>query len=332
MHQNVALVVILAAAAAPARAGFSEGSGGESFTRGDVASVAQTLGGDVDKRMALFDQWARQTRENARRRAAPGAALAEDAPPTLSQLIGRAGGASANMAVPSVGQGAAQEDPKKAKLSKKEKELWQQCQETARNITRTPEITPWVAEYFWRVAHHAGGSQPLQEHVAHVNGVRASRGAGGFSVELGPMPDENTYGLYTSGVRQIVLREGMPFNMFMAVLDHEAAHGTDDMQDQRDKGGTKIGHNAFRDAGDNIFRGPNAQGISSSPQPAGQQAAATTAETASAQPGTAAQPGASSSEQESAQLDSEEAETFAWHLMACAAGVPAIIPDVQKCD
>ena len=74
----------------------------------------------------------------------------------------------------------------------------------------------------------------------------------------------------------------------------------------------------LRDHADNIF------------------AARASTPTASARPGTApgdpAQPEEGApAERQDAQKVSEFAETLAWRGMACAAGVPAIIPDVQRC-
>ncbi|MFA5140027.1 MAG: hypothetical protein WC728_12410 [Elusimicrobiota bacterium] len=245
----------------------------------------------------------------------PGAAVTE--------LSGAAGQTFA--AAPSVGEAAPVGAKKKGKMSAEESELWKNIQAYVQKKVLTPEIRDWMAGYLWSAARHSGGSEVLRDHVNHIRQGLASKGEGLPTVKLGPMPDADTYGLYTTGVREIELRAGMPKDMFIAVADHEFLHATDDTKDQRDKGGTPISKNWHRDNNDNIFAGKDGQ--SSSPTGAEGQDSSGTARP-DAQP---KQDKAQTDKQKSDQFDAEYAETLAWRGMSCVAGVPAIIPEVQRC-
>jgi len=361
----------------PVHAGWNAADGQDSFGRDDVASVARSLGDakKFKKAMQDFDRLGQQTRENERRFQELQSRREKDAQRSLQRREESQSGAALQelgvsaggervtgaMSAPGVDEGAPV-DPDKKKLGKKEQDLWAQCRRTSDKITLSPEIKQWVAEFFWNVAKHSGGNEPLKEAVGVFNRVRTSEGKyGGYTIKVGPMPDENTYGLYTTGIREIVLRPNMPKELFLGVLEHELDHGVDDLRDQANKGGTKISLNWHRDNGDNIFKGQSGQGGEQGGKGgckdcAGQQEPEQAAEGAEQpQGGPAAEPAEGVQSEESPdktekpvtakaekggaegqdkgsgdQMDGEYAETYAWRLMGCAGGGKNPC-DVQKC-
>ncbi len=316
--RNRSLTAVLALGLTPcltppaARAGWLSAEQ-ESFTGDDVKAVAKQ-GGNFKKNWRHFQELAAQTRENERRieqlRRQPAPAERRGTPGgrSLEELAASAG-PRLDMGAPGVGPAAPLLSAPRANMDREDAALWNNISAYVNTKVRTPEIRGWIAEYMWNAARYTGRNEVLRDHVNYIREGLAARGQGLPTVEIGPMPDANTYGLYTSGIRQIVLREGMPKELFIAVEDHEQLHALDDRHDQPDRGGSEIGFSWHRDHSDNIF------------------AARGSTQAASAQPGQAEPAG-----QRDAQQVSEFAETLAWRGMACAAGVAPIIRDVQRCN
>ncbi|MBI2363094.1 MAG: hypothetical protein HYV15_06900 [Elusimicrobia bacterium] len=324
MKTNFLLALVAAGpllASADARAGWGAADR-ESVTAEDFRRLSRLSGNDKKnwKRIVgLMDE----TRENERRlqelaRGRQEAALRSQGrrEAALQELTGSAGPrASAEVpALPAAGPVAAK---KQGRVDEEEERLRKEIQAFVNSRVLTPEIREPVAQYLWAAARHKGGGEVVREHVAYIRQGLAAKGGALPTIELAAMPDANTYGLYTSGIRKIELRVGMPWPLFAAVLDHELLHSLDDTRDQRDKGGTPISQNWHRDRGDNIFAGKDAQGAKGERKEEGAPAAAP------------AEEGAKKDEQA---FDAEFAETLAWRSMACAAEVPAIIPEIQRCD
>ncbi|MBI5597020.1 MAG: hypothetical protein HY928_13085 [Elusimicrobia bacterium] len=304
-----------------ARAGWG-GADKESVTAEDFRQLSRLSGNDKKnwKRIVglmdetrenerRLEELSRTRQESARRSQARRAAALQD-------LSGSAGPrASAEVpALPAAGPVAAK---KQGRVDEEEERLRKEIQAFVNSRVLTPEIREPVAQYLWTAARHKGGGEVVREHVAYIRQGLAAKGGLLPTIESAPMPDGNTYGLYTSGIRKIELRVGMPWPLFAAVLDHELLHSLDDTRDQRNKGGTPISQNWHRDRGDNIFAGKDAQGGKGEKKEEGAPAAAP------------AEDGAEKGQQA---FDAEFAETLAWRGMACAAEVPAIIPEIQRCD
>ncbi|TBR18897.1 hypothetical protein EPO15_14830 [bacterium] len=308
-------------------------SGQESITAEDFRSLSKLSGNDKKnwKRLvALMDE----TRENERRlqdaarrrQEAPASPRGAPSGSALQGLLSRAGGRAESEAPP-LPQALPVPPKNAARLSEEEELLRKNIQTFVNSRVLSPEIRTWVAQYLWTAARHPGGSEVVKDHVSYLRQGLASKGGPLPTVELGPMPDANTYGLYTSGIRKIELRAGMPWPLFAAVLDHELLHSLDDTQDQRDKGGTPISQNWHRDRGDNIFSGQDRQARDEEkPNPEGKP------EGAEGAPPEKEAEEAPSKDPKSQAFDAEFAETMAWRGMACAAEVPAIIPEIQRCN
>ncbi|MBI3296922.1 MAG: hypothetical protein HYZ75_02070 [Elusimicrobia bacterium] len=312
--------------AADARAGWGA-DGNESITVQDLKSLSK-IGGNEEKNWKKIVVLLEETQRNEaalqelrRRRAERDAARGSRSEPAsaLQELAGSAG-PTAPAAVPAVPEAGPLMARSGERFSAEEEELRRNIQAYVNTRVRTPEIRPWVSRYLLTAARHSGGNEVVREHVAYLRQGLASRGGALPTIEIGAMPDANTYGLYTSGIRQIALREGMPWQLFATVLDHELLHSLDDNHDQRNRGGTPISLNWHRDRGDNIFAAREGRGGSRQPG------------TLQTQPSEGSEPPGSAPEgQDAQQFNAEFAETLAWRNASCAAESSPLISEVVRC-